>query len=46
MQVEFKFAANRWWVAMEVGPDAAVEIGDVLVGPVELGVDVAELLAQ
>ncbi len=46
IQVELKFAADRWWVAKEVGPDTAVEIGDVLVGPVELGVDVAEPLAQ
>jgi hypothetical protein len=31
---------------VEIGPDAAVEVGYVFVGPVELGVDVVELLAQ
>jgi hypothetical protein len=46
IKVEFKFAADRWWVAVEIGSDTATEISDVLVGPVELGVDVVELLAQ
>jgi hypothetical protein len=46
IKVEFKFAADRWRVAVEIGPNAAVEIGYVLVGPVELGVDVVEPLAQ
>lgn len=46
IKVEFNFAADRWWAAVEIGPDAAVEIGYVLVGPFELGVDIAELLAQ
>jgi hypothetical protein len=46
IKVEYKFAADRWWAAVEIGPDTAVEVGYVFVGPVELGVDVAELLAQ
>ena len=46
IKVEYKFAADRWWAAVEIGPDAAVEVGYVFVGPIELGVDVAELLAQ
>jgi hypothetical protein len=31
---------------VEIGPNATVEIDYVLVGPVQLGVDVAELLTQ
>ncbi len=46
IKVEFKFAADRWWIAMKVGQDTALEIGYVPVGPVELGVDVVQLLVQ
>jgi len=46
IKVEFKFAADCWWVAVEIGPDTALEIVDVLVGPIELGVNVVQLLVQ
>ncbi len=46
IKVEFKFAADRWWVAVEIGSDTATEISYMLFGPIEFGVDVAELLPQ
>src|SRR6266496_905856 len=46
IEIECKFAGDRWWAAVEVIPDALAEIVYVLVGPVEFVVDVAELLAH
>src|SRR6266536_483100 len=46
IKVELNFAANRWRAALEIGPDPATEISYMLLGPIKLGVDIAELLVQ
>jgi hypothetical protein len=46
IEVESKFAANRWRRAVEEASNTGSQVADMLVSPIELSVDVAELVVQ